>query len=220
MNLSLPKNDLKQYLGKQLEHFFPDNIYFKGSDVDRAFDRALEKLEYCCSCVNFRHFCIDGQVNFKHNYSDQYSMFLYFVSKTLWETSQNKPICDKIVLLNRALHSILVPYTVNLPDIFLFVHPIGTILGNAEYSNYLVILQEVTVNTDEKLRIGEGVFLAAGSKIIGSSTIGDRSSVGVNTVVYNRNVPNDSIIYTSSSGEIMMKPRKKECKAQDYFIKF
>lgn len=220
MNLSISKLELKDYLRNQLEFFFPDNILFRGHDVDIAFDMALDRLEYCCSYIDFRHFCVDGQVNFKHNYSDQYSMFLYFVSKSLWEVSENKPICDKLVLLNRSLHSILVPYTVNLPDIFLFVHPIGTILGNVEYSNYLVILQEVTINTDEKVKIGEGVFLSAGSKIIGNSTIGDRSSVGVNTVVYNRVVPDDSIIYTDSSGKIIVKPRKKECMAQNYFVKF
>lgn len=220
MNLSIPKNDLKEYLNKQLSLFFPDNVCFKGEDVDKAFDIALDKMEYCCSHANFRHFCINGQVNFKHNYSDQYSMFLYFVAKSLWETSQNKPICDKLVLLNRALHSILVPYTVNLPDIFLFVHPIGTILGNAEYSDYLVILQQVTVNTGERTKIGKGVFLSAGSKIIGDSVIGDRSSVGVNTVVHNREVPDDSIIYTDSDGKIILKPRTKQCKAQDYFMDF
>lgn len=220
MNLSIPQAELKNYLGKQLEYFFPDNVYFRGGDVDKAFSLALDKMEYCCSHINFRHFCVDGEVNFKHNYSDQYSMFLYFVSKSLWELSENRPICDKLVLLNRSLHSILVPYTVNLPDIFLFVHPIGSILGNVEYSNYLVILQEVTINTDENVRLGEGVFLSAGSKIIGNSKIGDRSSVGVNTVVHNCEVPNDSIIYTNSDGKIIIKPRTKECRAQSYFKKF
>ena len=38
-------------------------------------------------------------------------------------------------------------YKNNLPDIFVFMHHVGTVLGNANYSDYLVALHNVTVNT-------------------------------------------------------------------------
>ena len=49
MNLSLPKQELQTYTLHQLELFFPDrNTHtLKGSDVDAAFERALERTEHC-----------------------------------------------------------------------------------------------------------------------------------------------------------------------------
>ena len=43
-------------------------------------------------------------------------------------------------LLNKLLFGIDVFYTVDLPKHYIFVHPIGTILGSgAIYSNYFVV---------------------------------------------------------------------------------
>lgn len=218
MKMSLEENELQNYIKKQVSNFFPDGIECEGNDVDEAFKISLKKIEECCSHINFRHFFVDGEVNFIHTYSDQYSMFLYIFSRTLWELSENKNICDKLVLLNRTLHGILVPYTVVLPKIFLFAHTEGTILGNVEYDDYLVVLQNVTVNTSDNVKIGKGVFLSAGAKIIGDCKIGNRVSVGVNTVVYNTDVEDDMIIYTDSYGKIIQKKRNKICKASDYFL--
>lgn len=55
MHLSLPPEDLKTYLGRQLEMYFPDGLtekYFQGKDVDRAFDEGIERLEYCLSLIH------------------------------------------------------------------------------------------------------------------------------------------------------------------------
>ncbi len=217
MILSISKSELFSYLQKQLDFFFPDKYKFNGNDVISAFEYALERLEYCCSHINFRHYCQNGLVTFKHDYSDQYSMFLYFIAKSLWEISENQPLCNKLVLLNRLLHGLLAPYTLNLPNIFLFVHTEGTILGNVEYSDYTVILQNVTVATDEHTKLGRGLFLSAGSKIIGNCNVGENVSIGVNTVVYNRDIESKSIVYTDEEGKINIKHKEKKCKASEYF---
>ncbi len=221
--MSITRNELKEYLSRQLDYFTPDGYKLEGADTESALDLALERLEHCMLHINFRHYSQDGQVNFQHLYSDQYSQFLYFYANSLWKLSQNKPLCDKMIVLNKSLNGILCPYTVELPDIFLFLHPIGTIVGNAVFSDYLVIMQNVTVNfadgSDglEPLRIGKGVTLSAGCKIIGNKRIGDRSSIGTNTVIYNQEVGDDMIAYTDEKGELRIKRRKKECKAEYYF---
>lgn len=222
---SLTKTELKEYLAKQLNHLFPDNYKLKGTDTDIALNQALEKVEYCFSQINFRHYSENGEANFKHLYSDQYSQFLYIYARELWLLSQNKPICDKLVLLNKALNGILCPYTVKMPSIFFFLHPVGTVIGNANFSDYLVIAQNVTINNSinkdgiEELNIGKGVFLSAGSKIIGTQPIGDFSSIGVNTTIYNIEVPSNMIAYNDIDGVLVMKERKKQCKAQEFFYK-
>ena len=138
--------------------------------------------------------------------SDQYSQYLWFLVNSLWRISENKGICDKLILLNRALNSVWISYKNNLPDIFLLTHPLGTILGNANYSDFLVVLQNVTVNTSSNLHIGKGCYLAAGAKIIGEEEVGDMVSVGVDACVYKTAVPSQSLVYRDYDGAIRIKP--------------
>ena len=44
MIMSLTKLELIEYVGNQLEHFFPDKNKFIGKDMAIAMDRTLEKL--------------------------------------------------------------------------------------------------------------------------------------------------------------------------------
>ncbi len=227
MLLSLSKAELRTYLLNQLENFFPDGLARKcwmGRDIAIAFDLALDKLEYC-----FRHIARsaysdeNGQTYFSHLHSDQWATFLCYFMISLWKESQNKTVCDKVLLLNRCLHSMFVSYKCEFPDIVFFAHPIGTILGNAGYSDYLVVFQNVTVNTAVSLNgqarpaLGKGLFLASGAQIIGDKTVGDRVSIGVNAVVYNQEIQDDQVVTQSRQGGIEIRGRKKACAAQDYF---
>lgn len=225
MILSLSKEDLKHYLGSQLETFFPDRYKFEGSDIDTAIDLGLGRLEKCFREITFPAYSDDsGQTFFSHLHADQYAQFLYFFSNSLWKTSQNKPVCDKIMYLNRTLNNFFFSYKGNLPDIFFLGHPIGTVIGNAQYSDYLVLLQNVTINTSSDDQgnpapvLGKGLFMGAGAKIIGNKPVGDRVSVSVDTVVYNQEIGNDKIVMTDSNGQTLIKDRtKKTCFAQNYF---
>lgn len=103
-------------------------------------------------------------------------------------------------------------------------HPVGTIIGNAVYSDFLVIFQNVTINTDQKEdgspapELGKGLFLGAGAKIIGNKPVGDCVSIGVDAVVYNREIPDNSVVIKNEQGVVEVKERKKpNCMAQNYF---
>lgn len=216
MEMSLKPEELKEYVKRQADYLFPDEYHLTGKDVDTAFDNALERLEYCFQALTFRQYLKfrGGGYSpyFYHLYSDQYSQFLYFFAKELWSESQNKVLCDKLTLLNRSLHGVFAPYTNNLPDIFLFIHPVGTVLGHADYSDYLVIMQNVTVNTDAEsetdLHLGKGVVLCAGAKIIGTAPIGEFVSIGVNVTVHDMKIPDHSIVYNDRSGKVIIKENK------------
>lgn len=115
-----------------------------------------------------------------------------------------------------------------LPDIFFLTHPVGSVIGNAAYSNFLVIGQNVTINTGENPvgvtvpKLGKGLYLAAGAKIIGNEPVGNRVSIGVDAFVYEEPVPDDSVVLRKPDGSVQIRRRNKEfCKAQQYFnIKF
>ena len=151
---------------------------------------------------------VDGNTPiFYHLNSDQYSQFLYFLSNSLWKLNGDKNICDKLILLNKALHGIWYSYKNNLPKIFAFIHPVGTVLGNANYSDYLIVCQNVTVNTIVKSghTFGKGLVLWSGAKIIGEENIGDWVSIGVDACVYKREIPSNSIVYRDNEGAIRVK---------------
>lgn len=224
MITTLSSSDLKYYVASQLESFFPDQYKFSGNDIEVAMKLALERTEFCFKHITLPHFSDKEGTHFSHLHSDQYSQFLFFLSNSLWKTSENKPICDKLIFLNKMLNGMFYSYKALLPDIFLFGHPVGTIIGNAEYSDFLVIFQNVTINTDyDELgnaapKLGKGLFLGAGAKIIGNQPIGDRVSIGVDTLIHNTPIDSDSVAIRNKFGEIVINKRKKStCMAQQYF---
>lgn len=230
MKISINKEELQYYIAKQLEYRFPDRkscLDFKESINRRAFDEALDRLEFCFKHIKVTGYSVeDGGIKhsyFNHLHSDQYSQFLYFFSNSLWKMNGNPDICSKLILLNKELNGCWYSYKGNLPDIFLLMHPVGSVLGykNVKYSDYLVILQNVTINaTWELLELGEHLFLGAGCKIIGDGKIGNRVSIGANALIKNPNIPDDYIAYQDiKTGLITQKPNKKEmCFTKEYYF--
>ena len=226
METNMCPSEMKNYLICQMEHFFPDrqtNKYFQGKDVEQAIQVAYERMENCFKVLtNAAYSNEDGQTFFNYLHADQYATFLYFFSNYLWNTSGNKLICDKALQLNRVLNNLFLSYKCKLPDIFYLAHPMGSIIGNADYSDYLVISQGVTINTgtsiDGKLtpKIGKAVYLATGAKIIGNEEIGNRVTVGVDAVVYKRKIEDGKLVIRDETGEIVIKENIKFVQ-QEYF---
>lgn len=109
---------------------------------------------------------------FSHLHMDQYATFLYFVSNTLYKSYDKdaKIVCDKLLNLNRLLNGFFLSYKCPMPEVFVLAHPVGSVTGNALYSNGLYISQNVTINTHTDsngnldLKIGKGCFLGGGSE--------------------------------------------------------
>ena len=222
MILSLPTQELYEYVNAQTGMYFPDGCT-RGGDRG-AFDLALERLEYCFSHISTKGYQENGQARFYHLHMDQYSAFLYYYANSIWKLEGNTAFADKLILLNRALSGMWFSYKNNLPDIFLFMHPVGTVLGNANYSDYLVILQDVTVNTIEdakgnfRLNIGKGCFLSAGAKIVGNSSIGDWCTVGVNTVLHNKILPDNNLAYSNTEGKLIIQQHDNSHIISKFFL--
>ena len=132
-----------------------------------------------------------------------------------------KNICDKIILLNKALHGCWYTYKVELPDIFILIHPVGSVIGHAHYSDYLVVCQNVTIGQKEvgdMSTIRENCFLGTGATIMGVCDIGENVSLGIHTIVYNESIDKDSVVYMDKlTGERKTIKTKKEMSSQDVF---
>ncbi|TYP73305.1 hypothetical protein [Paenibacillus methanolicus] len=185
---------------------------------------ALGRTEFCFEKITSPGYTKDGEAYFSHLHSDQYSQFLYFLSHSLWNRSENKPICDKLIFLNKMMNGMFYSYKVELPNIFLFGHPVGSVLGKAKYADFLVVFQNVTINTavddagSPAPVLGKGLFLGAGAMILGNKTVGDRVSVGAGAAVYNAEIPDDHLVFRDRTGELRIQHRTKgECTAQQFF---
>jgi len=221
MESSLSKIELKQYISRQLENIFPDKYKFEGEDIVSAIDVAFQRTEYCFKHIAVSQYTHDGKVWFDHLHSDQYSSFLYFLANSLWKNSENKPICDKLMALNKCLNGLFISYKCNMPSVFFLNHPVGSFIGNAEFHDFLVVSQNVTINTkfesSEGPKIGRAVILKAGSIITGETCIGNGCSIEANTVLHNVNIPDNSTVFTNTKGEIEIEMNKNECYVQQVF---
>jgi len=196
MQLSMGSKELTRYTISQIENLFPDGTI----DPKILYDpvqRALARAAFCFSRINNKYFFDGSKVFFNHLHSDQYAMFLYFLSNTIWQEMKDGGLAGKVYYLNKVLHSIDVYYEVDLPKIFLFVHCVGTVLGRATYRDYLVIYQRVTVGGNSRLqypKLGEGVVLYGDSALIGNCRVGDNCLFSYGTTIMDRDIPRDTII--------------------------
>ncbi len=226
---SIPLDKIKKYVIKQINTFFPDESTLEEDDKEfnDAFLDAIKRVNYCFHFIKLNGYSSIDSNGEKHSYfqhtnSDQYAQFLYFLSNSLWKMYPHRSyICDKLILLNKMLHCCWYTYKVNLPDIFLLGHPVGSVIGHAIYNNFLVILQNVTIG-DRRFTtepIGKFCFLSGGAMIIGCEKIGDRVSIGANTTVFRTPIPDNSIVFTDKkTGEInIVKNNKDKCKAENFF---
>ena len=230
MQLSISREEMQNYVARQLEYRFPDRksyLDFGDLTVQKAFSEGLERVEYCFSHIKVRGYSVrengEEMPFLNHLNSDQYSQFLYYFANSLWKREGNPDICSKLILLNRDLSGCWFSFKANLPDIFLLVHPVGTVLGNknVKYSDYLVIMQNVTINGNSMpLKLGKYLFMGVGSKIIGGGTIGNCVSIGANTLVRNPSIPDNFLVYQDVKTGIVTQIRneRKICVSQrDYF---
>ncbi len=185
---NLSSNQLSLYLQKQLDAFFPDGLSYRNT-IQLIIDKALEKIEYCFERVKGKYFNNGSKTLFNYLNGDHYCMFLYFVSREAYLNGFEN-LYLKTSMLNKNMFSIDLYGHIAMPDIFLLVHPIGTIIGRATFNNYLVIYQNVTVGgvhlNSEAISypiFGEGAVCYAKSTIIGDAQIGKNVTFGANTFV-------------------------------------
>jgi len=87
---------------------------------------------------------------------------------------------------------------------FRIAHGVGLVIGNkARIGSGATLLHQVTIGAPSTRRItqmpqiGDDVFVAAGARLIGGITIGDRVFIGANTVLV-CDVPSDAKVSTAA----------------------
>lgn len=192
---SLPVAALAALAARQVNNLFPDGDDLSADALMQSAERALERLEHCFSRVANKYFFDGERAVFDHLHGDQYCMWLYFLANQLHRDGAGAAACSKLFLLNKALHGCDLFYEVALPDIFLVVHPLGTVLGRGEYADYLVAYQRCGVgsNHDVYPRFGEHVTLRPGSSVLGDCTIGHHCQLAAGSLLIDRDLADHSL---------------------------
>ena len=207
MKLSLSRAELLDYVFQQMNNFFPDRNKCKSKDFVKYLDLSLERTEYCFSAINSKYFHNGRHVLFDHLHGDHYAMFLYFFASTLYREGYDENTCKKLFLLNKCLHGIDAFYEVELPDIFLFVHPLGTVLGRGSYSDYFIVYQRCNVgaNKDQYPTLSKYVSMQPGAAILGNCTIGENCRIAAHALILDRDLEDNSVYMGNPNSFVIKK---------------
>ena len=192
---SLDAAGLAAYAAAQLNAMFPDPDRVAADELRSAVDIALARLDHCFSHIDNRYF-FDGQNTvFSHLHGDQYAMWLYLLANQLHRQGAPASLCSKLFLLNKALHGLDAYYEVELPSVFLLVHPLGTVLGRGHYSDFFVAYQRCGIgsNNDVFPTLGHHLTLRPGAAVLGACTIGDHCQIAAESLVLDRDLPANTL---------------------------
>ena len=209
MIFEISKEEVVKGVIRQLKSFFSiseTEIGILNSLSDKVFDRC----SICFSPNTNKYYSKQGVPYFNPYHSGQYTIFLYYFSNTIFhEAKDHTRLADKVYYLNKIMNSIDLFYEVELPEIFMLDHPVGTVIGRAQFGSYFSFTQNCTIGNNKGIYpvIGEYVTVSAGSMILGNSKIGNNVILGAGTCIKDDDIPDDSIVFGSSPNLIIKKRR-------------
>ena len=125
----------KAMLLKQLNSlFFISKI--EEAAIDGEFGRALARCQRSFSKTRNKYYSEASATKFDPLQGCQWSRFLYELARCIFVEEGVSSVCDKLYALNKAMSSVDLYYQVAMPDIFMFDHPFGSVMGRASYSDY------------------------------------------------------------------------------------
>jgi serine O-acetyltransferase len=220
LSLSLPTDDFENFIIKQVNNFFPDgNELNKDSLFKKALDSAFDRTYFAFKYISIEAFNKDGVTYLSHLHTDQYTVFLWFLSNSLLSAYDDDIYAKKIFYLNKALNGVVCMYDAKMPDIFIILHGTGAMLGKASYSNFFVCCQGVTVGANHGIypSLGKGVSLLPGAAVVGNCNIGHGVTFAANTLTNSTDIPDNTVrFFDRESGQYVQK-FKKEPWAQQFF---
>lgn len=196
MHATLGPADLEAYVRRLVANHLPDGCEPR-YQLAPLIDVALQRLDGCFASIDKKYYReSDGNPRFDHMHGDHFASFLYFLGNTIWRDTGDEKLPTRLFYLNKIMHGLDLFYSVEMPEVFLLVHPIGTVLGRAKYGNFMVIYQNCTVGADTNVypRFGEGVILYSRSTVLGDCTVGDNVVFAANAMVVDTAIPADTVV--------------------------
>lgn len=195
---NVSKSDLLKLIIKQVEIFFILSAFEKVL-IEENIDSVLTSLEKNILGVKNKYYSVDNKPFFNPYHSVQYLTFLYYLSYRIsaQEETHNEGLADKLYYLNKVLNSIDIYHKVQLPEVFFFEHPLGSVLGRASYGKNFFMMQGCTVGgTNAGYPIlGENFSMYSNAKIIGNCKVGENVILAANCYVKDKNIEPNTIVF-------------------------
>lgn len=196
---TLSVNALASYVQRQIGAFFPDGFAIPLDAMEGGTEQALAAVARGWKHIALAGYTRDGEGSLSHLHSDRYAAYLSLLAHAL-SKANHKEIATRVYLLNKALHAFDMYHEVELPEVFVYVHPVGSVVGRAQLGNFLCIYQNCSIGGSPREGsldypiLGNGVLMYAKSTIIGNSKIGNRVVLGAGAMVVNRDVPDGALV--------------------------
>jgi serine O-acetyltransferase len=214
MKLSLDRNALADYVKRQFDAFFPDAAAI--GNLSAMVGLALDRVEHCFSKIGVKGYSDALGARFNHLHTDQYAVFLYYLSNSAFQEGQG-PIAERAYALNKALHALDAFYEIELPPVLLLVHPVGTVLGRAKYGDYFCCYQNCTIGAnanDVYPTFGRGVVMYGGSRIIGDTHVADNTFIATGTIAMDQKSLSANCVLHGSHPQTDSTPTKRNVIAE------
>jgi serine O-acetyltransferase len=209
--LNSSREKLCDYVARQLNNFFPDDSGFSGNTFEPFIAPTLERLRLCFEGIQRRKYQDAAGPFFNYLHPDHYAVFLYLLANTIHRAGADGALAFRVYYLNKALHAFDAFLDAELPEVFMIMHPVGTVLGHAKYGNYFCAYQNCTVGSDEPGNtpvFGDHVVMYAGATVIGKSKIGNNVVLGANSFVIDREIADNSVVMGGTPRLIVTGNRK------------
>lgn len=198
----------RELVMRQLQNIYMLDMHSNLKKYERHLKNAEEYAITALEGHNNKYF--SGSINPLNGV--MYTNYLYWLSRSLFE-GNNEEVASMVYGLNKMLHAVDLMYGIDLPKHWSCEHPLGAVMGRAEYGDYFFFYQGCTVGGNYnagKLQyptIGNNVKMYSNSKIIGDSHIGNNVIISANTYLINETVPDNSIVF-GQSPNIIIKENK------------
>lgn len=210
MRMSIDRAELDAMVARQIETLF---LLRAGErePLGRGIDAALARTETCFAATDDKYYARDGSVFFNPLHSGQYTIFLYFLSREIaLAEGADSLLADRVYYLNKALNGLDLYHQVEMPNVFMLDHPVGSVLGRATYGEFFRFSQNCTVGNNRGVYpvIGQRVTMMSGATIVGCSRIGDDVVVAANAFVKDVEIPGGSTVF-GGSPDLVIKARRE-----------
>jgi serine O-acetyltransferase len=208
VKLQVDYQEIRDLVRRQLTNFFGYDPNKDDDVLEQALQAAIKRCEKCFAAVSNKYCHRDGQPYFNPFHSGQYTIFLYYLSNSVWLMNpENRSLADRLYYLNKTLNCLDLYYEVILPEIFFLDHAVGSVMGRGTYGNYFAFSQNCTVGNNKGVypQFGEYVLLMSGAKVLGKSVIGDQVIISANCYVKDEDIPSQSIVFGESPSLIIKK---------------
>lgn len=208
IHTSLSSDQLGNLAVAQVNTSFPDGQIVSLSDLMPAVGGALARLQHSFTHVRNKYFFDGTKAIFDHLHGDQYAMWLYFLSSELFRIGGPEHACKKLFLLNKMLHGCDIFYEVELPSVFLLVHPLGTVLGRGRYDDFFIAYQRCGIGSNHDVYpvLGKHITMSPGSAILGNSTVGENCTIAAESLLLDQSLSANSV-YIGNPRDHMIRPK-------------